>query len=229
MNYRDPSGSLFRLPSGMRPRQHAALLDKKLGFRIKRVENKLNQKYRQYDLSMSCGQQKDYFPDTEAWIGLDPDILQTPYCDILSALSFVKAQEFVVKNIVDIGAAYGRVAFVKEALFPEAQFIGFEVVKKRQQEAQRVYDSHQMETSKILYQDVLEADFELPKSSIYFIYDFSESSDVSYILEKIIEVNDESIFLIAHGDRTLRLLEYQFQSFIPVRATSQLSVFYHPY
>jgi hypothetical protein len=228
---RDPIGSLFHLPVGMQPRRHSTLVDKKLGFRINRVENKLSQKYRQYDLSMADGQQKGYFPDTEAWIGLDPAILQTPYSDIFKALNFIRGLDFEVSIIVDIGAAYGRVAFVKEELFQNAQFIGYEVVKKRQQEGQRVIDYHNLIDSHLIEQDVLDKGFELPQASIYFIYDFSETSDVSHILKKLSEINDLPFFLIAHGERALRLLEFQFQDYQKVhqvRKDSGLSVFYRP-
>ena len=226
----ESSDSLFLLPAGIHPRKHSASIDKQFGFRIKKVENKLSQKYAQYDEATTPCAQKRHFPDTEAWIGLNPDALQTPYSEIYDALNFIKntADCDSIETIIDIGAAYGRVAFVKEELYPQSKFIGYEVVKKRQQEGQRVYDYHSLPKSQLVIQDVLDSEFEFPKAQIYFIYDFSDSADVSYVLKKIIQDKEKSFYLIAHGERTLNLLNQQFHSFqrlFKVSGERSLSVF----
>jgi ribosomal protein RSM22 (predicted rRNA methylase) len=226
----ESSDSLFLLPAGVHPRKHSAAIDKQFGFRIKKIENKLSQKYQSYDQTIAPSVQKRHFPDTEAWIGLNPDALQTPYNEIYDALSFIKGIEdnANIDTIVDIGAAYGRVAFVKEELYPKTKFLGYEVVKKRQQEGQRVFEYHNLLKSKLVVQNVLEENFDLPEAQIYFIYDFSDSGDVSHILRKLTNNRRKDFFLIAHGERTLNLLSQQFRGFkriFKVSGERSLSVF----
>lgn len=226
----ESSGSLFHLPHGIHPRKHSALIDKYLGFRIKKIENKLSQKYQTYDQNINPATQKKHFPGTEAWIGLNPDALQTPYSEIYDALHFIKniEEDYAIETIVDIGAAYGRVAFVKEELYPQCKFIGYEVVKKRQQEGQRVFDYHQLYNSHLVVQDVLDKDFMLPTAQVYFIYDFSDSGDISFVLNKLRSQCTQDFFLIAHGERTLNLLSQAYRGFKKIFTVSgerSLSVF----
>ena len=215
-NEGEPERSLFSLPSGMSARSHSRILDKKLGFRIKRIENKLSQKYQSYDQSVTFSGQKKHYPGSEAWVGLNPDALQTPYSEIYDALCFIRSMmpEEGSGTIVDIGAAYGRVGFVKEEVFPLWHFIGYELIKGRQQGGQRAFEKWELSNSEMICQNVLDEDFVLPEAKIFFLYDFSDGDDVDAILTLL--EKRESIFLIAHGARASSLLSRKFKGLRPI-------------
>lgn len=211
----------------MGPRKHSKLLDKKFGYRINKVENKLSQKYREYDLNERPDQKKKHFPGCEAWIGLDPGALQTPYSEIYRAFSFLKDQK--VERIVDIGAGYGRVAFVMNAIFKDCEFIGYEIVKKRQVEGQRVFDHMLFDKSSLVNENVLTGEFELPEADVYFIYDFSESGDLDMILKHLDKMRERrEFFLIAKGTRLASLMATKYTSYkkeLEIKSQTDLTVY----
>lgn len=102
------------------PRLHVKTVDKLLGYKIPKVEVKLLQRYRAYDRDNDDSNRKHHYKGNQTWIGLHPQALQKSYCDI--------------------GAGYGRVGLVLSLLFPEAKFIGYEIVKQRQLEGSRFFD-----------------------------------------------------------------------------------------
>lgn len=192
-------------------RLHAKSLDKSLGYKIPKIEVKLLQKYRAYDRFNDDSNRKQHYQGTQTWIGLHPQALQTPYCDIYEALTFLKDVE--VKHIVDIGAGYGRVGIVQSVVFPESRFTGYEILKQRQAEGNRVFTKFGLDNCNIELVNVLEQDFILPQAEVYFIYDFSEIEDVYEILETLSRRVDEyEFYLIIRGDRVDRLLKNKFKN-----------------
>jgi len=214
--------SLITLPSTYRkvprihPRIHAKHLDKTLGYRISKIEHKLLQKYRAYDVISDDSNRKQHYQGTQTWIGLHPQALQTPYNDIYDALDVLKNLDssIDVEHIVDIGSGYGRVGLVMNSLFPKAQFTGFEVLKKREIEANRVYATLDVANCRVVNQDVLEEDFKLPSAQVFFIYDFSEREDICQILDQLSQrIEDENFYLITKGERVDFLLEKKYKKF----------------
>lgn len=204
--------SLFECDEDMHPQSHAKYLDKKLGFKIPKIENRLLQKYRAYYKADDQSNGKRHFKDSQTWIGLHPQALQTPYHDLYQALYLLK--DFNIEKIVDIGAGYGRVAFVMKSLFPKASFTGFEILKQRQLEANRLYEKFDLDDCQIHLQNVLEEGFTLPHAQVYFIYDFSELDDICQILDQLsARLGKEDFFLISRGDRTSFLLEKKYKEF----------------
>ena len=170
------------------------------------------QKYRAYYKSIDDSTKKRHYEGTQTWIGLHPQALQTPYCDIYKALSMLK--KFEIKKIIDIGSGYGRVGHVMNSLFPKASFVGYEVLEQRQREGNRIFELHQLLNCKIELKNVLEEQFELPKADIYFIYDFSEMKDLSQILTELSSrLINQSFFLIVKGERINYLLANKFKEF----------------
>lgn len=194
------------------PLDHAKNLDRTLGFRISKIEGKLLQKYKAYYKQNDGTKGKQHFQGTQTWIGLHPQVLQTSYNDIFEALYLLK--DFNIFKVVDIGAGYGRVGIVMNSVFPEARFIGFEILKQRVGEGNRLFEKLDLINCEILLEDVLEDDFVLPKAQIYFIYDFSEIEDISKILDELVSrIDEEDFFLVTRGDRINFLLERKYKQF----------------
>lgn len=197
---------------GIHPRIHAKLLDKKFGFKIPKIEEKLNQKYRAYDRENDTSNRKQHYQGTQTWIGLHPQVLQTPYNNILACLS--KLKDISVNTIVDIGAGYGRVGLVMNSVFPESTFIGYEIINKREREGNRIFEKLGMDNCEIRNQNVLEDGFDIPDAEVYFIYDFSEKEDLCQILDKLVKkAKKKKFYLITHGDRIDFLLEKKYKMF----------------
>ncbi len=203
--------STYQTQQGTHPRIHARNLDKKIGYKINKIEAKLLQRYRSYDEFSATGGTQHY-EGTQTWIGLPPHVLQTPYNHIYDALMAISC--YPIKRIVDIGCGYGRVGLVMNSLFPEAEFIGYEILKLRAREANRVYEKLDLANCEVLLENVLEDSFDLPVAQVYFIYDFSEMQDICVILDELVSrVNDYQFFLITVGDRVDYLIERKYKSF----------------
>lgn len=100
------------------------------------------------------------------------------------------------------------------AIFPEAKFIGYEILKDRKNEANRIYEKLELQNCSVELQDVLADDFDLPNADIYFIYDFSEMVDVDKILKQIAtRMNDQEFFLITRGERVDSLIKSKYRNF----------------
>jgi hypothetical protein len=204
--------STFMRIADTHPRVHAKRLDKILGFKIPKIEVKLLQKYRAYDKVNDASNKKQHYQGTQTWIGLHPQALQTPYNDIFDALYLLK--DFDVKRVVDIGAGYGRVGIVMNCLFPNAYFIGLEILKPRKVEGNRVFEQLELDNCEILLKNVLDDDFNLPTAQIYFIYDFSELDDICKILDELTSRMEKyDFFLITKGERVNYLLEHKYKKF----------------
>ena len=191
------------------PFLHANILDKQLGYKISKIESKLRQKYRSYDQIDNSSCRKRHFSTSQAWIGLPQQSLQTPYCYLYHALA--KLNHKKIEHVVDIGAGYGRVGIVLNTINPSARFTGFEILRRRQIEGERVFEKLCLKNSSIKLQNVLSKDFVIPNANVYFIYDFSEQEDILFILKKLsIRNKMNSAYLVARGKRLEYLLKFEF-------------------
>jgi len=197
-------------------REHSKSIDQFLGFRIVRIERKLIQQYRSFFTEENTNSNKKSHSDNgetgESWVGLNPQVLLTPYSELYEIFDILRTSP--VKSIVDIGCAYGRVGIVSKAFFPESSFTGYEIVKKRINEAQRI-SSHYDLNLNILNQNVLDEDFELPDSSVYFIYDFSHFMHIKSILSKLEnKIGKIPFILVAKGDDVRSIIQLYYPIFI---------------
>src|SRR5690606_9810842 len=98
--------------------------------------------------------------------------------------------------------------------FPNSNFIGFEILKEREKEGNRIFKHYHFENCQIQLCDVLEGNFELPNAEVYFIYDFSEIEDIEKILDQLLaKKENQRFFLIAKGDRISFLLNGKYKNF----------------
>ena len=194
------------------PRSFSQNLDKDLGYRISQIEKKLLKKYRAFNKNIDHSNKKKHFAGTETWIGLHPQVLQTPYSEITHFFSYLKNQK--ITNVVDFGAGYGRIGIVLSALYPNACFTGFEVVKDRSDEGERVFELLGLENCKIINTNILSEEFIVPKADIYFIYDFSDPHDLRVILKKLSnKLYKEPFYLVAKGEGIRSLIQLKYPEF----------------
>ncbi len=210
------SPEFFFNDSSLTQREHSKKIDQYLGFRIVRIERKLMQQYRSFFINEKDETNKRLHSDHgevgESWVGLNPQVLLTPYSELYEIFNLLR--DYPVKSIIDIGCAYGRIGIVAKAFFPEATFTGYEIVKKRITEAQRISDLYNLSLN-ILGQNVLDDDFKMPKASIYFIYDFSHFLHIKKILSQLqLKIGEHPFILIATGDDVRNIIQLFFPIFL---------------
>jgi tRNA G46 methylase TrmB len=206
------SPSFYQLPKGQRPREQSKELDRAIGYGIPKIEQKLLKKYQAYDKCSQNNDRKKHYQGTQTWIGLHPQVLQTPYSEILEFLTFLKP--YRPKRIIDCGAGYGRVGVVMSAVLPHCQFIGYEIVDVRLQEATRIFTKLNLNNCQMRSDNLIEQDFELPDADVYFVYDFSDPHDLRVLLKKLTEkIGKKAFFLIARGEGICSLIQNKYPIF----------------
>ena len=184
--------SLYKKPAHLSDWKHSEHLDELFGFRSLEIENQLAS--------------ESSFEKT-TWKGLHPQTLQTPYSQILHFLKILN--QYSVDSIVDFGAGYARVALVMQAVMPSAQFIGYEIIPQRCNEANRILEKFDIQNARMKTQDIVNENFEIIKSDAYFIYDFSKPHYIKQLLDKITNM-DHKYFIVARGEGVRSLIHHQF-------------------
>lgn len=207
--------SFFELPSSIHPREHSKLIDEILGFNIYEIEKGLLQEYKAYNDYSSVDENKNYYPGTQAWIGLHPEILQTPYSELLDFLEIILSHCPNVSKFVDIGAGYGRLGIIVNLLKKSGEFIGYEIVPARANEGNRVFDYLDISDSCHIYSsNVLDDTFIIPESDVYFVYDFSDPTDIRTLLDKLSKMMDNSkFFVVARGKGIRSIIQNKYPEF----------------
>jgi len=184
--------------------------DRLLGFNIDFIEHTLCEKARAARPDGNHYTWGHYLHQgNQTWVGLDPQTLQTPYQEIEELLHLLKPKN--KSHLIDLGAGYGRLAFVLRELYPEVIFTGFEYVPERVFEGKRVFSLHGLDSEGLRVQDLTCPDFVLPVADYYFLYDYGNVRDIRHTLKQIEKVADEkNIVLIARGKGSQSLIEHEF-------------------
>ncbi|WP_168196399.1 cyclopropane-fatty-acyl-phospholipid synthase family protein [Bdellovibrio sp. NC01] len=174
--------------------EHSVLVDELLGFRTAEVETAL--------LKSSAYQvQADQNIPVQFWRGLPVQALQTPYSEIRWILDLLNLQPG--ETVVDLGCGYGRMAFVLGKHHPGVNFVGYELVAERVDEGNRVLQSFNYPSVKIVTQDLTAPDFIPVKAQHYFLFDYGSAAAVDKTLEDLkTHAKGESINVIARGRYT---------------------------
>jgi hypothetical protein len=147
--------------------------------------------------------------EKELWLGLDLQSLQTPYSEIFQMIQIIKPAEN--QKWIDLGAAYGRIGLVLGLLNPNIQFIGYEYIQERTDEANRIYQLWKIQQAQIITADISSSEFILENADVYFIYDFGSQKDIYIILEKLrVIAQTQPIQLIARGRGIKNWILYDF-------------------
>lgn len=165
-------------------RSHSDLVDTILGFRIKFVEEMLVAEAHGFDPE---GSHETWGPSmhngVQSWIGLNVQTLQTPYSECLRILQLLKIKPY--QHVVDLGAAYGRMGAVIGGLYIKNSFTGYEYVKARVDEGNRVYRELGFNRCELKTQDLFDPNFDLPEADIYFIYDYGQVEHIDHTLRQL--------------------------------------------
>lgn len=187
-------------------RQHAGLVDKILGFRVKYIEEMLIADARGFEPD---GSHETWGPKmhegAQTWVGLDLQTLQTPYSELLRILQLIKLKPY--QHVVDLGAAYGRMGVIIGGLYLKNEFTGFEYVKARVDEGMRGYALLGLRKCRLFTQDLAAKDFELPEADVYFIYDYGQVEHISRTLKQIEDVSlKRPVKVVVRGKFTKRII-----------------------
>ncbi len=173
-------------------KHHAAQVDQLLGFQIQPIENSLTRG--------NLGQQQQ-----EAWIGLDVQSFSTPYLEIRTALELLNLEP--ADRVVDLGCGYGRMAHVIGRHYPSQYFIGYELLKERVQEANRVLEPFHYPNVRIEQMDLVQiAPIE---AQHYFIYDYGSNVAIEKTLKDLLQIAKSQTIQVVGRGRASRHLIHQ--------------------
>lgn len=187
-------------------RQHANMVDKILGFRLKYIEEMLVAEARGFEPD---GSHESWGPTlhkgVQTWVGLDLQTLQTPYSECLRILQLLKIKPY--QHVIDLGAAYGRMGVVIGGLYIKNSFTGYEYVKGRVEEGNRVMKELGFSRCQLIEQDLFDPKFELPEADIYFIYDYGQVEHIDHTLKQIEAVaHKRPVKIVVRGKFTKRII-----------------------
>jgi hypothetical protein len=187
-------------------RQHSEIIDRLLGFRIKYIEEMLIADAQGFDPE---GTHETWGPSLHAgiqtWVGLDNQTLQTPYSECLRILQLLKIRPY--QHIVDLGAAYGRMGVIVGSLFIKNSFVGYEYVRARVDEGNKVYRELDFSRCSLVSQDLFDPNFALPEADVYFIYDFGQVEHIDHTLRQMKKISQKRpIKVVVRGKYTKRLI-----------------------
>jgi hypothetical protein len=178
---------------------HAADCDQWLGLRIDEIESRLASAGSGRPAPSSSGSVQ------QLWFGLAPRDLQTPYLELRALLNSLGSP----RTVVDLGAAYARIAFVIERHFSATSFIGFEYVGERVLEARAALARFGAMRSRIEHADLTSASVKIPAADVYFIYDYGTPSAIEKTLHDVRRVSaGREILIVARG----RVCRYAIES-----------------
>lgn len=182
---------------------HGAECDAWLGIHVEQIEARLAALGSVKPAPASSGEHQ------QLWFGLAPRDLQTPYVELRSILESVIPRGRA-SAVVDLGAAYGRMAFVIARHFTQTTFTGFEYVGERVFESRaalsRFQDSARVRMEHV---DLTSPLFQLPLADIYFIYDYGTPAAIEKTLHDLRRVtNGRHVTIIARG----RVCRYAIES-----------------
>lgn len=187
-------------------RQHSNMVDKILGFRLKYIEEMLIAEARGFEPE---GSHETWGPSlhkgVQTWVGLDLQTLQTPYSECLRILQLLKIRPY--QQVVDLGAAYGRMGVIIGGLYIKNSFTGYEYVKARVDEGNRVLKELGFNRSTLIEQDLSDPEFELPEADIYFIYDYGQVEHINHTLTQIeATAHKRPVKVVVRGKFTKRII-----------------------
>jgi hypothetical protein len=212
----DPNNPFPLLASGTytlaEAQAHARLVDAWLGLQAEAIEAELVIRKKMTGI----------FEDAQAWIGLPVQSMLTPYVELRTMLHELAPQAGT--RVVDLGAAYGRMAWVIAKHHPGVEFIGYELVAERVREGLRAGAGMQL-----IQADLSLSSFRMPEAEIYFIYDFGSRDAIEKSLQDLrVIAGSRPITVVGRGRASRDAIERShpwLSQIIPPRHTAFYSVY----
>jgi len=144
---------------------------------------------------------------SELWTRLPARSFLTPYTELRSILE--KVHPNAGQTIIDLGAGYGRMAFVLARHFPGVHFIGYEIAQERVAEATRALHAlHPSAHAQLLSVDLSTPTFAPAAAPFYFLFDYGTEAAVSKTLEDLKKIaSRQTICVIARGRLSRHLID----------------------
>jgi len=187
---------------------HTTAIDQRLGFRIADIEQDLYE--RAHGLDPAGNMQtwgRQMHGGSQTWVGLESHALLTPYDE----LNRMCQQLAIGENghIVDLGAGYGRMAFVLNHYQPSAYFTGVELVPERVSEGNRLFGKYGLRRAQLVEDNLFRPDFTLPLADAYLIYDYGNIEHIRWTMGQLQHLAGVHRFkVIARGKGVRTLIQY---------------------
>ncbi len=162
----------------------------------------------------------------QTWVGLDPQVLNTPYHELLELVAGLALRPDDL--VIDLGAGYGRLGFVLHALHPRVRFLGHELVRERVDEGNRVLRLHGCTNAELMVQDLTSLEFLPPVAQFYFLYDYGKVEHIRRTLKQLAAIADHSRFTViarGKGSRSIIDLEHPWLSCAQDQVEQNYSVY----
>jgi len=205
-------------------RKISSEIDLKLGFNIKKIEEKM----RAQALAIKPGTFFDEWGPilhggAQTWIGLDFQVLQCTYHDLKNLFSELPMSK--VQRVVDLGAGYGRMGLFLHWYYPQKEFLGYELVRERVQEGMRIYEQWGLKRHLLIEKDLTKL-CELPEAELYFIYDFGSEKDLKLILERLLNLPHRSLVVVkGRICRNLMLKDSRWENEIKLKKSEDIYLY----
>lgn len=200
--------SKFQTPPQGDPYVHADEIDRELGFQVTEIERQLLARAQTLvpngDMD-SWG--RKLHGGSQTWVGLSPQVLQTPYDELDRICQRLELSHGA--HVLDLGAGYGRLAFVLAHYDPTISFQGIELVPERVTEGNRIFQQHGLKQARLVCDDLSRADFQLPWGDVYFIYDYGNIDHIRRTLRQLRDLSERGkLQVVARGNGVRSLIEY---------------------
>lgn len=183
--------------------------DQKYGLRINEIELTLLKEARSLRPAGTMDNLGHVLHDgSQTWIGLDPQVLNTPYEELFRLCEVLNPKPGT--QMVDLGAGYGRLGLVLSEKHPGVKFTGYELVKERVEEGNRVFRERHLNLCQMITQDLTAPDFNIPTADYYFIYDYGKVAHIRETMKQLEALAEKIKFkVIARGKGSRSIIEHE--------------------
>lgn len=184
-------------------------IDLNFGLRIAEIETELLKKARLLRPQGTVANLGHVLHEgSQTWIGLDPQTLNTPYVELHRLCEVLNPADG--SHLIDLGAGYGRLGIVLNLTNPGVKFTGYELVKERVDEGNRVFNELKISHARMVTQDLTDPGFEIPAADYYFIYDYGKVSHIRETMRQLEKLADTVNFkVIARGKGSRSIIEHE--------------------